>query len=271
MRKGTIKTLVVVGVTSMMLLAQPLMPATVQKMNLFGTTAYAAQIERPVSITLDGVPIVFPDQQPVIVDGRTMLPIKAVFEKLGWTVTWDQTTKASILKKGTNVVFVQMDQQRFMINNALSQPLDVPAQLIGGTSMIPLSAIGEITCTPLSWDSKTQTASIMSASLPSAVKVNGKAVNFNSPPVIVDGEVALSVRDILPALGLVDSGFSYTNGKTSVDLPSGSQKEWDFNGVKVPVMLVDNVWVMPVNRLVAMTGLQAGWDAIPFPNTQKQT
>ena len=48
-------------------------------------SAYAAD---GISVTINGEQVVFENQQPVIVDGRTLVPVRGVFEALGFEVDW---------------------------------------------------------------------------------------------------------------------------------------------------------------------------------------
>lgn len=45
-----------------------------------------------ITVILDGNKLEF-DVPPQIIDGRTMVPIRAIFEALGAEVTWDDATK----------------------------------------------------------------------------------------------------------------------------------------------------------------------------------
>ena len=41
-----------------------------------------------ITVTVDGEKVNFEDQQPVNIDGRIMVPIRDVAEKMGWEVEW---------------------------------------------------------------------------------------------------------------------------------------------------------------------------------------
>ena len=53
---------------------------------LFFSTVYA---QEPLSVYIDGKEVEF-DVQPQVIDGRTMVPIRAIFEKMGASVVWDE-------------------------------------------------------------------------------------------------------------------------------------------------------------------------------------
>ena len=56
-----------------------------------------------ISVYLNGEVIEF-ETAPQIIDGRTMVPIRAIFEKMGAEVTWNDSTKtAKAVKDGTSV------------------------------------------------------------------------------------------------------------------------------------------------------------------------
>ena len=58
------------------------------------TTAVSAA--ESVNVTVNGASI---DAQGVIVDGRTMVPVRGVFEQIGYSVDWDANTKPQHLQK----------------------------------------------------------------------------------------------------------------------------------------------------------------------------
>lgn len=103
--------------------------------------------------------ILTPDVPPQIIDGRTMVPVRIVSEALGAEVSWDGETKTVIASKGVTVV-------RIPINSMTARsygediPLDVPAQIIDGRTLVPLRFISEAFGATVDWDSETRTVSI---------------------------------------------------------------------------------------------------------------
>lgn len=109
-----------------------------------------------VNVTVNGIPV---DMEGVIVDGRTMIPVRGVFEKLGYTVEWDNETKTATLTKGKNQVVMTNGESYFTYNGTQITP-DVPQQIIDGRFMLPLRAVGESLNANVSWDGETKTAAI---------------------------------------------------------------------------------------------------------------
>lgn len=113
-----------------------------------------------ITILIDGEKLVC-DQPPVIIEGRTLVPMRAIFEKLGAEVSWDgATSTASGAKDGKTVSFVI--GENFIGINAEKKALDVPAQIVNSRTMIPARAVAEAFGCTVSWDGATQTVIIKS-------------------------------------------------------------------------------------------------------------
>ena len=54
-----------------------------------------------VNVVVDKTPV---EQKGVIVDNRTLVPVRGVFEKMGYTAEYDAETKTATLKKGSDVL-----------------------------------------------------------------------------------------------------------------------------------------------------------------------
>ncbi len=117
-----------------------------------------------LSVQLDGQSVAFNGQQPVIVDGRTLIPLRGVFEKMGYNVSWEANTKTAVLESGSSEVRVTANSSTFDVNGTPTG-LDVPAQIMNGSMMLPLRAIGEAAGAKVSWDAPTKTVIIDTSSL----------------------------------------------------------------------------------------------------------
>ncbi len=114
-----------------------------------------------VTVTVDGTDVVFLDQDPVIVDERTLVPARGVFEALGAMVEWKGETKQISVTTEDTTVVLTLNSQEYNVNGDLRQ-LDVPAQLMNDRTMIPLRAIGEALGCQVDWVDETKTALITS-------------------------------------------------------------------------------------------------------------
>jgi len=112
-----------------------------------------------INVTINGEPVVFDGQNPTIVDGRTLVPVRGVFEHLGFDVDWNQGTQTAYLTSADYVVAISIGSAEFTTNGA-SYALDVPAQIIDGRTMLPIRAVLESVGYNVGWDGHTQTVII---------------------------------------------------------------------------------------------------------------
>ena len=96
----------------------------------------------------------------VIIDGRTMVPVRGVFEYIGYDVSWNPNTKTATLtntKKNSKITLTN-GESTFKVNDKVVTP-DVPQQIVDGRFMLPLRAVGEAVDAKIGWleDSKTAT------------------------------------------------------------------------------------------------------------------
>lgn len=118
-----------------------------------------------ILVTVNGNKVPF-DQTPVIQDGRTLVPIRAVFEALDCKVEWnDAEQKITISRKQTSVI-CQIGSIGFDIykDGKLSRKgeFEVPPQIIGGRTLVPVRAICEVFGCNVKWDNGTRTVIITS-------------------------------------------------------------------------------------------------------------
>lgn len=100
------------------------------------------------------------DVPPTILNGRTLVPLRAIFEALDAEVVWNGATQtASAVKAGTTVE-VTIDDKTAYVNNQ-PQTLDVPAQLIDGRTMVPARFVSESLGARVLWDGNTESVYVI--------------------------------------------------------------------------------------------------------------
>ncbi len=126
-------------------------------------TDIAALMIKPdiVTVVVNGETIQFPDQDPVIIDERTLVPARGVFEALGAVVDWVGETGEVLVNTDKSSVVLTLNKQDYIVNGE-TKTLDVPAQLMNDRTMIPLRAVGEALGCSVEWDDVSKTASILS-------------------------------------------------------------------------------------------------------------
>lgn len=111
-----------------------------------------------VSVVLKGKELSF-EQPPVIADGRTLVPLRAIFEAMAAAVDWDQDTKTATARRGRVTVEITIGDNR-LYKNGEAVELDVPAQLVNDRTMVPARAVAEAFDAVVGWDGDSRTVTI---------------------------------------------------------------------------------------------------------------
>ncbi|MGE8034443.1 stalk domain-containing protein [Lysinibacillus sp. NPDC093692] len=119
-----------------------------------------AQAARAITIYVDGVQLKT-DQPPVMVQGRVMLPLRAIFEALDANVDWDRKNQTVTGIKGGTTVVLKIKSKVATINGE-RVTLDVPAQIINGRTMVPVRFVSEALGQDVDWNPYNQIVSIKS-------------------------------------------------------------------------------------------------------------
>ena len=123
---------------------------------MFPVSADTAEI----SVYLDAAKIEF-DVKPQIINGRTMVPIRAIFEKMGAVVEWDGNTSSAICTKGDTVVKMTVNSMDMYINNQLTK-MDISPVVIDGRTLAPARYVAEAFGADVQWSQKNNSVVICS-------------------------------------------------------------------------------------------------------------
>ena len=148
-------------------------------MLLLSTVTFA---NSPITVYLDCSPISF-DEEPVIVDGRTLVPVRSIFEAMGAKISWDGEAKTvtSTLDKKTAVFTI--DSKIAMVNG-VPKEIDASPQIIDGKTMVPARAVSEMFDCNVLWDGVNRRVLIETMEFSEKVKT---AKKFSSVDMIDNG------------------------------------------------------------------------------------
>jgi len=104
-----------------------------------------------INVNVNDERVVFEGQQPVNIDGRTLVPIRGVFEVLGFEVGWNPQLRQATLARPGAIVVLTIDSASFTVNG-VTHMLDVPAQVIADRTMIPIRAVLESVGYEMDWN-----------------------------------------------------------------------------------------------------------------------
>ena len=111
-----------------------------------------------VTVVLNDYALTF-DQPPIIIDGRTLVPLRAIFEALGATVDWNSDTQTVTSNKGNTAIRITIGDNKLYVNDNVTV-LDVSAQIVNDRTLVPIRAISEAFGCNVDWNDETKTVSI---------------------------------------------------------------------------------------------------------------
>ena len=99
---------------------------------------------------------------PLIVNGRTLVPIRFIAEKLGYDVQWNDTTKTATLisKEGNVNLQFTIGNNVAIRNSSEAIALDVPAKIYSDRTYLPLRAVAEAMSANVVWNDKDRAVEI---------------------------------------------------------------------------------------------------------------
>ncbi|WP_179295459.1 copper amine oxidase N-terminal domain-containing protein [Bacillus sp. FJAT-45350] len=96
-----------------------------------------------------------------MVENRTLVPLRSIFEELGANVHWDAATKKITATKGSTKVILTVNSRHTSVNGK-AVVIDVPAQVQKGRTLVPLRFVSEAMGASVDWDSQLYMATISS-------------------------------------------------------------------------------------------------------------
>lgn len=99
------------------------------------------------------------NQWPLIENGRTLVPLRAVFEVLNCEVNWDASSSSAVVEHGNTKIVIPANSKKAYVNGT-SMSLDVPAKLVNNRIMVPLRFISESINKTVIWDNNNSTVLI---------------------------------------------------------------------------------------------------------------
>ncbi len=113
-----------------------------------------------IPVFIDGLPVVF-DVQPVIANGRTLVPFRAVAEALNVNVTWDGADQTILASDGKISVRLQIGDVTAS-RNEIPVTLEAPPVILDGRTLIPLRFFSEAFNCQVVWDEAKRSVKITS-------------------------------------------------------------------------------------------------------------
>lgn len=125
---------------------------------VLGEHSYTMSLSKSSAIYVNGELLELP-QKPVTVEGTTLVPLRAIVEKLGGNVEWINETREIIITDADTEIKLRIGSYD-MITNGETSTLLVPARLVNSSTYIPLRAVAEAMQATVAWHGDTRSITI---------------------------------------------------------------------------------------------------------------
>ena len=203
-----------------------------------------------IPVTVNGDPVNFHGQGPVMRGDRVLVPLRGALERMGATVQWNAESRTVWAEGAGSKVKLRIGYRTALING---QPvhLDEPARIINGSTMVPLRFVGEALGDTVHWNARRQTVQIMTRndnsmpthvasaddggivpSTPISDQHTGRPITMSSGLTFPAGEVLrVGLNDPLSSANN-DSGNRFMATVTGEGLPTDTHIEGTVVGVR---------------------------------------
>jgi len=115
-------------------------------------TALAAMSQaRDILVFVNGQSVQFEGTRPMMMGDHIMVPLRGIFEKMGANVDWRSQDQMVMAQRGQTRVELRINSSEALINGN-TVPVQYPAQVIGGSTMVPIRFISESLGAYVDWD-----------------------------------------------------------------------------------------------------------------------
>lgn len=112
-----------------------------------------------ITVTVDGTPVLFPDQEPVMIADRVLVPARGVFEAMGAEVTYvppgDNAGEQVFIQYGSTAISFEIGSSRVAVGKGdvvRTKTLDVSTQMLRDRAMIPIRFVSETIGYRVDWN-----------------------------------------------------------------------------------------------------------------------
>lgn len=112
----------------------------------------------PVKVYLNEVLVEF-DQEVQIINDRTYVPVRAIFEALGANVVWNGTERTVTSSLNEKIVLMTIDSTTALVNET-EVVIDAAPKIIGNRTYVPARAVSEMYDCDVFWENTTRSVII---------------------------------------------------------------------------------------------------------------
>lgn len=149
-----------------------------------GLAITGSSFAQTINVFVNGEPVRFAGVPPQRIDGRVLVPLRGVMEKLGAYVSYQASTKTVTANRGDVDLQLTLGQ-KIAVLNGREVTLDVPAMEYRGSTLVPLRFMGEALGVDVRWDSAAYAVRISTET--------GTETNPTTPPT-TGGSTAIDIE-----------------------------------------------------------------------------
>lgn len=189
-----------------------------------------------------------PDVPPTIIDGYTYAPVRVIFEALQAQVQWEAATGTATAQKDDITIQIIVGGTTATVNGQ-SVPLDAPARLVNGRTMVPVRFVAESLQADVKWDGQAK-AVYITTSAAQAEPLTGLEIQFldvgQADSILLRcGTQAMLIDAGNHADGELIAAYLHELGITQLDYIAGTHPHEDHIGGMASVIMA-----MPIKQVL---------------------
>jgi plastocyanin len=146
---------------------------------VIGTSFAATPVKSDMKVVLDGKSLSF--GSTYVVDGRLVLPYRAIAEELGAKVGYISSSKTVTVQKGSTSISLKIGSKTATVNGR-TVSLDVSAVIVNSSTYVPVRFLSENLGLTVHYSNATKTVTLKSSSSTSTQTYQVKISNFAFAP-----------------------------------------------------------------------------------------
>lgn len=132
------------------------------------TPVLASNYSTANGVTLNGHKLDL-DVKPIIIEGRTMVPVRAILERLGMNVTWDNNARVVIGKRQGDIIKISLEDDWLgegTYNGVPFHSEHAPSIIVNGRTLVPVRTIANLLGLNVEWNQDNKMVILSQASKP---------------------------------------------------------------------------------------------------------
>ncbi|MBQ2696368.1 MAG: copper amine oxidase N-terminal domain-containing protein [Clostridia bacterium] len=184
--------------------------------------------QKPITVTYNGDSVLFPDAQPIIQNGKTLVPARAIMERAKLAVDFDAETRTVTAAKDDFSISMTIDNNIATVTAgevSRNITLEEPARIIDDRTYVPIRFIGESMKVKVNWNANYREVVLIDT-------------NEWKQEIAESSELLTMLLD-MPAKpdqgtagnfsGDISLGYEYKNLPADSGLPADTYLHFDFN------------------------------------------